>query len=110
LPNKSVLEKGNISRSKESRLNNLSGIVDINLFNYNDSIYFNSGIVGSGMKYGIPKASLLYKVDVIKGKNIFMDLLNTLSVSFVKYNSFTVLPYPIKYLNEYINMISDNKK
>ena len=110
LPNKSVLEKGNISRSKESRLNNLSGIVDINLFNYNDLIYFNSGIVGSGMKYGIPKASLLYKVDVIKGKNIFMDLLNTLSVSFVKYNSFTVLPYPIKYLNEYINMISNNKK
>ena len=110
LPNKSVLEKGNISRSKESRLNNLSGIVDINLFNYDDSIYFNSGIVGSGMKYSIPKASLLYKVDVIKGKNIFMDLLNTLSVSFVKYNSFTVLPYPIKYLNEYINMISDNKK
>lgn len=110
LPNKSVLEKGNIRRSKESRLNNISGIVDINLFNYNDSIYFNSGIVGSGMKYGIPKASLLYKVDVIKGKNIFIDLLNTLSVSFVKYNSFTVLPYPIKYLNEYINMNNNIKE
>lgn len=110
LPNKSVLEKGNISRSKESRLNNLSGIVDINLFNYNDSIYFNSGIVGSGMKYGIPKASLLYKVDVIRGKNIFMDLLNTLSVSFVKYNSFTVLPYPMKYLNEHINMNNNIKE
>ena len=48
------------------------------------------------------------KVDVKNGENIFVDLLNTLSVSFVKYNSFTVLPYPLKYLNEYINMININ--
>ncbi len=109
LPNKDIFEKGNISRSKESRIKNLSGVVDINLFNYNNSIYFNSGVIGSGMKYGIPKASLLYKVDIENGENIFEGLLNTLSVSFVKYNSYTVLPYPLKYLNEYINMMNNNR-
>lgn len=61
------------------------------------------------MKYGIPKASLLYKVDIENGENIFEGLLNTLSVSFVKYNSYTVLPYPLKYLNEYINMMNNNR-
>ena len=33
------------------------------------------------------------------------EILSTLSVTFVKYKSFTVLPYPIKYLNEYIMMM-----
>lgn len=109
LPNKDIFEKGNISRSKESIIKNLSGVVDINLFNYNNSIYFNSGVIGRGMKYGIPKASLLYKVDIENGENIFEGLLNTLSVSFVKYNSYTVLPYQLKYLNEYINMMNNNR-
>ena len=103
IPNEAIFEEGNISRSKESRMNNLSGVLDINLFNYNNESYFNSGIIGYGMKYAIPKASLLYKTEIINGNNIFIDLLNTLSVSFVKYKSFTVLPYPFKYLNEYIN-------
>ena len=33
------------------------------------------------------------------------NILSTLSATFVKYKSFTVLPYPVKYLNEYILMI-----
>lgn len=33
------------------------------------------------------------------------EILSTLSATFVKYKSFTVLPYPIKYLNEYILMV-----
>ena len=105
IPDDNIFGKGNISRSKESRTENLSGIVDINLFDYSGDTYFNSGIIGPGMKYAIPKASLLYKTDIINGKNIFVELLNTLSVSFVKYKSFTVLPYPFKYLNEFINLV-----
>ena len=34
-------------------------------------------------------------------KNIAYDLLELMCVAFVKYNSFTVLPYPVKYLGEY---------
>ena len=53
----------------------------------------------------LPKASLLYKIDTLKGENVVPFLLETMSVLFVKYKSFTVLPYPIKYLNEYIGMV-----
>ena len=50
----------------------------------------------------IPKASILYQVDVIEGNNFIEELLSTMAVSFVKYKSFTVMPYPIKYINEYV--------
>jgi hypothetical protein len=50
------------------------------------------------------RAPHLYKVDAISGENIMTDILSTLSATFVKYKSFTVLPYPVKYLNEYILM------
>ena len=54
------------------------------------------------MKPSLPKANILYHVTVIKGKNIIKEILRLMSVIFVKYNSFTVLPYPIKYLREYM--------
>ena len=56
------------------------------------------------MNTKIIRAPHLYKIDVIAGQNIMGEILATLSVTFVKYKSFTVLPYPIKYLNEYIAM------
>ena len=43
-----------------------------------------------------------YNINVIKGQNFIEDILETMAVSFVKYKSFTVMPYPTKYLNEYI--------
>lgn len=54
------------------------------------------------MQSSIPKASHLYKINVINNsKNIVKDLLDLMGVSFVKFNSFTVLPYSIKYLKEF---------
>ena len=105
LPSREVFELETISRSKSARDAYLSGVVDINFFKEKDgSFCYNAGIKGAGMNSAIPKAALLYKVEVIKGKNIMPDILETMSVSFVKYNMFTVLPYPIKYLNEWLNL------
>ena len=56
------------------------------------------------MNASIPKANLLYKVTVVNGRNIIESVLGMMSVMFVKYNNFTVLPYPMKYLREYIKM------
>ena len=54
------------------------------------------------MQSSVPKASHLYKINQLNdSKNIVKDLLELMGVSFVKYNSFTVLPYPIKYLREF---------
>lgn len=103
LPVEGIFEQEVLSRSKESRDKFLSGVVDINL--YDDGLYYSVGIKGSGMNTKVIRAPHLYKVEVVSGKNITEDILSTLSATFVKYKSFTVLPYPVKYLNEYILMI-----
>ena len=42
---------------------------------------------------------------IIKQRNLVMDLIGTVAVDFVKFGNYTVLPYPFKYLREYVNMI-----
>lgn len=93
-----------ISRSKESRDRYLAGVVDINLFELDGRRYYNAGIVGSGMNADVPKAAPFYMADVINGEEIIGTLLETMSVMFVKFKSFTVLPYPLKYLREYMEL------
>ena len=104
LPNQLIFSLSEISRSKDSRDELLSGVVDINLYEINGKSFYSVGIQGYGMQTSIPKASHLYQIDVIEGTNFIESILETMAVSFVKYKSFTVLPYPIKYLNEYILM------
>ena len=98
LPRKEIFETA-ISRGKEDREKYLSGVVDINLYGNGD---YNVGIIGSGMQATLPKASRIYKVEIVRGKNIMEDLLPLTSVLFVKLNEFTVIPYPFKYLREFI--------
>lgn len=91
-----------VGRGKEDRQKYYSGIVDINYYVINNEPYYNVGPLGNGMQSSIPKASHLYKINTINNsKNIVKDLLDLMGVSFVKFNSFTVLPYPIKYLKEF---------
>lgn len=108
MPNPEIFKLEKLSRNEESREKYLSGIVDINLFNDNGECFYSAGIVGYGMNTAIPKAGLLYKVTVVEGKNVIESILETMSVMFVKYNSFTVLPYPIKYLIEYMKITDAN--
>ncbi|MCF0116959.1 MAG: hypothetical protein HUJ61_02795 [Bacilli bacterium] len=110
LPSKELLTMETISRSKESREKYLSGVVDINLYEENDGFYYNVGIKGSGMNTKIVKASPIYKVEVLSGNNFIEGILETMAVPFVKYKSFTVVPYPFKYLNEYIEMTEKELK
>lgn len=109
LPSKDIFNQLEISRSKESREEFLSGVVDINLYEINGKPSYSVGIQGYGMQTSIPKAAHLYQVDVIEGNNFIEELLETMAVSFVKYKSFTVMPYPIKYLNEFILMNEKTK-
>ena len=100
LPSEKLFNLASISRSKESRERYLDGVVDINLFNNEGKLFYNAGIKGSGMNTSVPKASILYEVDVVEGNNIIESILETMSVPFVKYKNFTVMPYPFKYLSE----------
>ena len=110
IPPREIFDLETISRSAESREKYLAGVVDINLYDSADGkLYYNVGIQGYGMNTKIIHAPLLYQVDIISGTNIMDNLLATMSVSFVKYKSFTVLPYPLKYLNEFILMNESSK-
>lgn len=101
LPNKEIF-KSNVSRGKEGRERYLSGVVDINFYKNG---YYSVGLIGKGMETSLPRASRIYKVDVIKGENIMYELLSLMSTTFVKLNEFTVIPYPFKYLREYIENV-----
>ena len=38
-------------------------------------------------------------------KNLVLKLIETVAVDFVRFGNYTVLPYPFKYLREYVNII-----
>lgn len=101
LPSEKIFSLETISRSNESRKAYFDGVVDVNLYD-NLECFYNAGIKGSGMNTLIPKAPILYKVECIEGHNFIDKIIESLAVPFVKYKNFTVLPYPFKYLNEYI--------
>lgn len=101
LPNQSFY-KDAVGRSKKDREEYYPGLLDINYYEINGVNYYNVGTYGFGMQSNIPKASHLYKISQLNNsKNIVEDLLELMGVSFVKYNSFTVVPYPVKYLKEF---------
>lgn len=109
LPEKEILE--NPSRSKSSVVTNMAGLSGINIYENDDSdILYNVGTFDKGMRSSLPDTSLIYKCSVINGRNLIGELMETMSVLFVKWNSYTVLPYPIKYLREYIEMEVSNKQ
>ena len=107
MPTKEIFEQEVLSRSKVARDEFLSGVVDINL--YENNSYYSVGIKGNGMNTKIIRAPHLYKVEVLSGENVMEKILLTLSVTFVKYKSFTVLPYPVKYLKEYILLMENEQ-
>ena len=103
LPTPDIFEAHEI-RGKAKRPLYLAGVVDINLYDVPEGIFFNVGPQGSGMAKKLPKASRLYRVQVIKGEEIVSRLLPLMAVAFVRYGDYTVLPYPFKYLREYIEI------
>lgn len=109
LPDEGIFASS-VSRSKESRNRYLGGVVDINLFEFEGKKYYNAGMVGAGMNTDVPKAAPFYEVSVIEGTEDIIDpLLETMAVVFVKFKSFTVLPYPFKYLREYLELVKTSK-
>lgn len=109
LPGKEVFASES-PRSNESKEIFLAGILDINLYQKDGMIQYNSGPIGKTLNVSIPVAPHIYNVLVKNGKEIMTRLIETLGVQFVKYNSFTVIPYPFKYLREWILMNSQTKK
>ena len=91
-------------RGEEERNEYLSGNIDINYIEQDEMLArFSVGEIGNGMKYTIERASVVREIQAVESsKLIFKELLPLMGVEFVRYGMLTVVPFPFKYLREYI--------
>lgn len=95
----------------------LSGLTDINYFVDNDDqdvIYYNAGTISKNMNMSIAKASHIWQLQpniklnergfaTIETENI-LKFLQLMMVNFVRFHHLTVIPFPFKYLREFIQL------
>ncbi len=102
---KERLMKGdNQVRNKTSIDELFPAVTDIKSFDTNgNSLYYFSGIIGAGMKRLIPTAANIRMVDTYRHSKLFFnDLLKLMAVTFVRNGQLTIMPFPFKYLIEFI--------
>ncbi len=104
-----LLECGdNKLRGKERREELLSSCLDIKSYREKNADYYFVGTIGEGMRPGIQRASVVRKIEGIDDSNIGFDkLISLMNVSFVINGQLTVIPFPFKYLREYIAKMSN---
>ena len=99
------LKTKKISRSKDSLIMYFGGCLDIYYKNQDDCILYSSGQIGSGMNTTIEKAAHVRKIVPYKGAALFFqNYLETMNVTFIRNGQLTVMPFPFKYLREYIKI------
>lgn len=104
---KSELANGNTKlRGKEKRNELLSSCLDIKMFNGNVSEYYFVGTIGNGMRRLINRAANIRKIEPFEDSILmFEKLLPLMNVSFVHNGQLTIIPFPFKYLREYVKSI-----
>ena len=93
-------------RGKSRRQELLPSITDIKTFDQGNAKYYFVGIIGEGMKTGIRNATLIRRIEPYQNSDLrFDELLPLMNVVFVRNGQLTVLPFPFKYLKEYIRSL-----
>lgn len=107
------LENGNTAlRGKEMREELLNAIIDIRAFMQNGAMHYFVGTVGYGMKYSLHTAANIRRIEPYGDSPLlFQQLLPLMNVTFVRNEQLTVIPFPFKYLREYIRSLQlhDNR-
>ena len=100
------LSTGNTKlRGKSAREELMSSILDIKSFVRDDGRYYLVGTIGEGMRYTLNWATNIRKIESYKGAPLFYkELLPMMNVTFVRNGQLTVVPFPFKYLREYLLM------
>lgn len=89
----------------KNRFEIMDSNLDIHTFQDDGQLHYYVGTIGQGIKTSIPKASVVRKIINIDDGSIFFDqLLPLMNVDFVRYGDLTVIPFPFKYLREWINL------
>ena len=103
---KTLLASGDTAlRGKARREELLSSCLDIKTYEDSGRLYYFVGTIGEGMRAKIAKASNVRCIEGYnKGPILFNRLLPTMNIPFVHNNQLTVIPFPFKYLREYLNM------
>lgn len=101
------LQSGNNKiRGKEARSKYLSSILDLKIFEKDGVMYYFSGIIGDGMQAKVDNAANIRRIEPYKQSKLILDeLLPLMDTTLIRNGQLTILPYPFKYLREYINMI-----
>ncbi len=98
------LSAGNTAlRNKGARDEILAGVVDIRYMKKDGKTCYLAGVIGGGMGSSIATSCHLRFVEAFENAPLFFEeLLPLMNVSFVRNNQLTVIPFPFKYIREYI--------
>ena len=105
------LENGNTAlRNKEKKAELLNSVIDIREFDQDGKKYYFVGAVSYGMNHTLHTAANIRSIEPYGDSPILFDcLLPLMNVTFVRNNQLTVIPFPFKYLREYINFFRVNE-
>lgn len=62
--------------------------------------WYSVGYYLESFQHSLPHMVHLREIRALQGKNLMDELLPLMDVDFVRYNNYTVLPFPLKYLRE----------
>ena len=98
------LKSGNTAlRNKESRDEYLTSVTEIRSFRRDGRDFYFVGVCGSGIQSALRNAALIRCVEQYgTGSGDFRRMLPLTNVAFVRNGRLTVVPFPFKYLREYI--------
>lgn len=90
-------------RNKEMRDELLSSVTDIKMFEDNKCQYYFVGVIGNGMRANVSNAANIRMIEPYNNSKLrFNEVLPLMNVTYVRNNQLTVVPFPFKYLREYI--------
>ena len=102
-----LLEIGdNKLRGKARREELMASCLDIKMYEDNEQKYYFVGTIGEGMRPNLQRASVIRKIEGYNGAEVrFEKMLPMMNVLFVHNGQLTVLPFPYKYLREYVEQV-----
>ena len=113
--NQKITEETNIPlrpylRNRSSVEEYLMSVTDIKYFGESDNVkYYFVGDMAKGLRGAMPHSCVIRQVYSPENNGVFFDeLLPLMNVTFVQNNRLTVLPFPFKYLREYIYQVQDH--
>ncbi len=89
-------------KAKEFKNIYFAGVLDIKYFYKDNKLYYFVGLKNKNLNLSIPNACTIREVESTTENIFFEEMLELLAVDFVKNGFYTVIPFPFKYLREFI--------